>query len=271
MRYGQLKLLLILICISSFDVSAQIRVLTWNIQNFGGSKSTSSINFIADVVDDYDLIALQEIVAGPGGAQAVAKLAEELNRGKWKWDYVISDPTSGNTYKSERYAFLWKTSEVNKVGKPWLEIKFAGLIEREPFYCTFRYKEKEFTMVNFHAIPKKQQPETEIKYFKFLHEEYPQKNLVFIGDFNCVPSRSVFNPLRKKGFISALNGQKTTLKTECKFDKCLASEYDNIWFDTTRVSLQNAEIIPFHQQFPTLKTAREISDHVPVTAVLFFL
>jgi hypothetical protein len=30
-------------------------------------------------VRDYDIIAIQEVVAGYGGAQAVAKLADELN------------------------------------------------------------------------------------------------------------------------------------------------------------------------------------------------
>jgi hypothetical protein len=40
-------------------------------------------------------------------AQAVAKLADELNR-KAKWNYIISDPTVG-AYKTERYAFIWKT------------------------------------------------------------------------------------------------------------------------------------------------------------------
>jgi hypothetical protein len=44
-------------------------------------------------VRDYDIIAIQEVVAGYGGAQAVAKLADELNRKGSKWNYIISDPT----------------------------------------------------------------------------------------------------------------------------------------------------------------------------------
>ncbi len=51
-------------------------------------------------------------MAGYGGAQAVARLADELNRKGTKWDYVISDPTSSSAYKTERYAFIWKTSKV---------------------------------------------------------------------------------------------------------------------------------------------------------------
>lgn len=78
-------------------------------------------------------MALQEVVAGHGGAQAVAKLADELNRKGAKWDYIVSDPTSSSAYKTERYAFLWKTSKVKKIGKAWLEKKYHLEIDREPF------------------------------------------------------------------------------------------------------------------------------------------
>jgi deoxyribonuclease-1-like protein len=54
--------------------------VSWNIQNFGKSKSEVEINFIANTLKNYDIIAIQEVVAGYGGAQAVAKLAAELNR-----------------------------------------------------------------------------------------------------------------------------------------------------------------------------------------------
>ncbi|MBE5322017.1 hypothetical protein IM793_22875 [Pedobacter sp. MR2016-19] len=41
---------------------------------------------MAETVRPYDLIAIQEVVAGYGG-QAVARLADELNRTGQKWDY----------------------------------------------------------------------------------------------------------------------------------------------------------------------------------------
>ena len=80
--------------------------------------------YIAETAKNYDIIAIQEVVAGYGGAQAVARLADELNRKGTKWDYTISDPTSSSAYKTERYAFIWKTSKVKKIGKAWLEQKY---------------------------------------------------------------------------------------------------------------------------------------------------
>ena len=40
-----------------------------------------------------------------------------------KWDYTISNPTTSSAYKTERYAFLWKTSKIKKNWDAWLEQK----------------------------------------------------------------------------------------------------------------------------------------------------
>ena len=241
----------------------QTKLLSWNIENLGSSKSNSEISFIANTLRDIDIVAIQEVVAGDGGAQAVAKLADELNRKGAKWDYTISDPTSSSAYKTERYAFLWKTSKVKKIGKAWLEKKYHLEIDREPYYCTFQYENKQFTVVNFHAITKNMQPETEIKYFKFLPEEYPNLNLIFVGDFNCPQSHTVLNPLKKMGYLPILVNQKTSLKKECVNGDCLASEFDNIFYNT-KIKKLNSGILPFYKNFNSLKEARKISDHIPI-------
>jgi len=254
---------LLLLLISTFCYS-QTKLLSWNIQNLGESKSDKTINYIANTLRDYDIIAIQEVVAGYGGAQAVARLTDELNRKGNKWDYVISDPTRSNPYKTERYAFIWNMNKLKKIGKAWLEKKYQLEIDREPFFCTFQYKNKQFTVVNFHAITKNKQPETEIKYFKFLPEEYPNLNLIFAGDFNCPQSHTVFNPLKKMGYQSILVNQKTSLRQACKNGKCLASEFDNMYYKTSKINIINSGIIPFHKNFNSLKEARIISDHIPI-------
>jgi deoxyribonuclease-1-like protein len=259
------KIFLFLLLLTS-SLFSQTKILSWNLENLGKSKSDIEINFIANTVKDYDIVAIQEVVAVDGGAHTVAKLADELNRKGAQWDFTISDPTSSSAYKTERYAFLWKTSKVKKIGKAWLEKKYHLEIDREPYYCTFQYGNKQFTVVNFHAITKKMQPETEIKYFKFLPDAYPNLNLIFVGDFNCPQSHTVFFPLRKMGFLSVFVNQKTSLKKDCHLLDCLASEFDNIWYDSAKVSLTNSEIIPFYKAFDTLKEARTISDHIPITA-----
>lgn len=258
------KILFFLLITSS--TFSQVKLLSWNLENFGKSKSDSTIRSIAAIVNEYDVIAIQEVVAGYGGAQAVAKLADELNRKGSKWDYAISEPTHSSAHKTERYAFLWKTNKVKKIGQSWLEKKYHLEIEREPFLSTFEYENKQFTVVNFHAITKNKQPETEIKYFRFLPQEYPTLNLIFVGDFNCPQSHTVFNPLRKMGYTSTLIKQKTSLKRECIADKCLASEFDNMYYNKTKIKAIRTGVIPFYQNYNSLKEAREISDHIPIWA-----
>jgi endonuclease/exonuclease/phosphatase family metal-dependent hydrolase len=253
-----------LFCLFIICVQAQTKLLSWNLKDFGASKSEETITFIAQTLRDYDIVALQEIVAGEGGARAVARLAAELNTKGSKWDYTISEPTRSSSYKTERYAFLWKTSKVQKKGDAWLETHYQMEIDREPYLCTFQYGNKQFTIVNFHAITKKMQPETEIKYFKFFPELYPGHNLVFAGDFNCPQLHSVFNPLKKMGYAAVFVNQRTSLRQRCLTDGCLASEYDNIFYRPLELKAINSGVLLFFEAFGNLKLARKVSDHVPI-------
>lgn len=242
----------------------QISICSWNLKNFGKSKSDETIGAIARIVKPFDVVALQEIVAGTAGPQTVAKLVDELNRMGQQWDYAISPPTSGSSYKSERYAFLWKRHKVKRVGEPWLEKKYAQVIEREPYVGRFQVGKKQITIVNFHAITKGAHPEKEIKYFKFFPAIYQKDNLVFCGDFNLPESHSVFTPLKKQGYQSAMVKQKTSLRMRCLQDDCLASEYDNFFFNRHRLQFVSAGILHFYKVYDSLSAARQVSDHVPI-------
>lgn len=260
--------ILIFSLFSSFspEPGKTVSICSWNLMNFGRSKTDAELEFIANTVKDFDVVLIQEVVAqDPGGAQAVGRLGELLNRKGTKWEYRVSDATSGdNSYKRERYAYLWKPAQVTLVGKPWLEIQYTNEIDREPYYASFRAGSQEFTLVNFHAITKSMQPETEIKYFKFLPAEYPKLNLLFCGDFNLPQSHTVFNPLKKMGYLPALTGQKTSLRQACIDDDCLASEFDNFFYYSSRINHVGSGVIHFYRSFPDLTEARKITDHVPV-------
>jgi deoxyribonuclease-1-like protein len=250
-------------------LACQVKFCSWNIANFGQSKSDSEIVFIANTLRDFDVVAIVEVVAGNGGAQAIARLADQLNRMGSKWDYVVSDPTTGSPGRVERYAFLWKPSRVKKTGDAWLEQKYQAEMEREPYLINMVYEDKPFTLGCFHAITKAQQPEKEIKYFKFITEMYQNKNLIFGGDFNCPESHSVFIPVKSQGFKPALSCQKTSLKQECRNGENLASEFDNIFYQTSKNKVEKAGIILFYESFASLQLARRISDHVPVYLEFF--
>jgi endonuclease/exonuclease/phosphatase family metal-dependent hydrolase len=251
-----------------FNVSGLAQPLTlisWNLKDLGNSRDAAEIRVIAETVRNADIIAIQEVVAGDGGAQAVARLVTELNTMGAAWDYVVSNPTISSSYKTERYAFIWKKNRVKLVGRPWLQQgEYAQLIDREPYFATFEVSGKQITVVNFHAITKAKQPETEVKYFKFLPALYPGLKLVFAGDFNLPQSHSVFNPLKGMGYLPALVNQKTSLRQQCLDDGCLTSEFDNIFYKPEHLKVSEKGIIHFYRKVETFEKARLISDHVPV-------
>lgn len=243
-----------------------ILIGSWNLENFGDKKGEQTIEIIADAIKDLDVIAVQEILISKNGAAAVARLADALNRRGYKWNYVISEVTSSeNLQERERYAFLWKAAKVKLVGKPYLAVKFEKEMCREPFMATFEEQGRQFTLVNFHALPKKKQPETEIKYLKLFKDSFQLECMIFLGDFNCPQSHTVFSPLKNNQYKTALTGQKTTLKQECKDGECLASEYDNILYSEKSFRRKSSGIIPFHLQFKgDMAAARKVSDHLPI-------
>lgn len=242
---------------------AQVSLVSWNLKNFGKSKTNEQIEYMANLLCDYDIVAIQEVVTGLAGAQTVAKLVDELNRKGSKWDYVVSDPTKSTGQRSERYAFIWKTKNIKIKGKPFLDPKYETEIEREPYIATFEYKNKEFAVASFHAIPKGSNPEKEIKYLKFFPNEYP-KIRFFLGDFNLPQSNSVFNPLKELGFLPIFKNQKTSLKQECKNGECLANPLDHIFYQESKISVVNKGVILFYKDFENLKEARKLSDHLPI-------
>lgn len=247
--------------------SELIKITSWNIQDLGQSKSNEEIAFMADVLKDFDIVAIQEVVAKhPAGAQKVAQLADELNRKGAKWDYRISDPTkSPSVYMSERYTFLWKTSKIDIVGRAYLDSELETNIYREPYIGKFKLKNEntEFYVVNFHSRKHDDHPELEIQYFKDYPKRLNSSNIIIAGDFNLNENHPVWNDLYQQGFKAALNNKKTTLKRSCNSEGYLSHAIDNMYF-SNGFSLVNSGVIDYIETCINLDSARKISDHLPV-------
>src|SRR5690625_7221865 len=95
---------------------------------------------MAQIMRNFDIVAIQEVVAkDPAGAQAVARLADALNRMGFQWDYQVSDPTqSPSPYIRERYAFLWKPPRVPWFRRARRDQALAKKINRDLLIPPFR-------------------------------------------------------------------------------------------------------------------------------------
>lgn len=252
---------------SDFEDSKTLKIVSWNIRHLGRTKTAEDIYQIANTLRNYDIVAIQEVVAkDPAGAQAVAKIADELNRMGSKWDYQISDPTkSPSVYISERYAFLWKTAKVQMLHRAYLDKELQEIAYREPFIGTFKLKDENtpFYVLNYHARKYYDQPEEEIAHFIDYPKRLNSNRVLIAGDFNLDETHKVWKPFYRNGFKSALQNQRTTLKVKCKNGNYLSHPIDNIYF-TAGIEMITSGSIDIVRSCKNLEQARKISDHLPV-------
>lgn len=239
-----------------------VKVVSWNLYNIGISKDDEEVEFIANMLKRYHIIAIQEISTKLSGPRAVVKLKDELGRKNGSWDYIISDPTVGPG--SERYAYIWRTDLVELSGRPWLVKPLQDKVDREPYMARFKVGENSMLLANFHAVPTSKKPEKEIVHLVDLHRLYRKDNLLIMGDFNLSQKHKAYNTLKQRGYSPILVDQKTSLRRTAIGGDYLAQEYDNLFYDHTVFNLKRSGIIDFVSKFESLKAARQISDHLPI-------
>ncbi|MEZ4887009.1 MAG: endonuclease/exonuclease/phosphatase family protein [Chitinophagales bacterium] len=239
-----------------------VKIVSWNLYNIGISKDDEEVEFIANLLKNYHIIAIQEISTQLSGPRAVVKLNDELSRKSGKWDYIISDPTVGPG--SERYAYLWRTDLVELSARPWLVKPLEDKVDREPFMARFKSGDKTMLLANFHAVPTSKKPENEIQHLVDLHRLYGKDNLLMMGDFNLSQKHEAFNILKQRGYDPILVNQKTSLRRTAINGDYLAQEYDNLFYNNSVFNLKRSGILDFVPKFESLKDAREISDHLPI-------
>lgn len=256
--------------------SPEIKIISWNIRDFGQSRSDEEIAQIAAMIKHADIICIQEVVAGhPGGAQAVGRLAETLARGGFSWDYRISDPTnSPNSHIRERYAFLWKPSRIQLSGRPYLLKTVDAAVHREPYVGVFKAYQTEFLVINYHSRTHEDEGDVEmeeISAITALVDSFGKDNQLWLGDFNLSHDHPCFDALKANGFRPTVRGAKTTLKTTCKEGLYLSSEEDNIFYRLKSLRYKSSRVIDFMASencFLLPEKRKALSDHLPLEIVL---
>ncbi len=248
----------------------ELSIVSWNLKDFGQSRNDEEISLIAKEIKHADIVAIQEVVAKhPGGVQAVARLADQLNRMGSKWDYAYTDPTGdASPYKRERYAFLWKPSKVKLKKTVKLIKQLDRQVCREPALAQFQFRNEIISIINYHAC-------THTKYYPERDEidaitEWIQiqnySNLLWCGDMNLKIDDLAFTKAFNYGFKSALDGHKTSLKKTCKKGNYLSRAEDNVLYKL-RSAIPEGHVIDFisNGECNDVQWKRNsYSDHLPV-------
>lgn len=258
----------------------------WNACNFGKSKLEDSkkknpdgtkkiktlmvrgvgevpvITYMAKIAAPLDFLVIQEVSTSDSGAQAVAKLADELNRTGAKWDYYISDKTTGDG--TERFAILWKTSVVSFFAKPksGLVQGLAEKMDREPLHAQFKVSGKDLHIYSYHLVPTPKNPESEAATIGANKAQFQIGATIMSGDFNL--GHKVLDKYFE-GMLGLTHNTegKTSLKSKGTISDHMAEEYDNI-YSGPGIQVTDSGIFDFVTNVGDLKEARKLSDHAIV-------
>ena len=124
-----------------------VLIASWNIAQFSNKKTSRALQYMADICERFDLVAIQEVKTDLRGLARLQKLLP----GDYK--ILVSDPT-GN---SERMAFLFDQRTVINTGLV-CEIAFSGTIvdpqsfqfNRSPYCASFKAGRFDFTIASVH-------------------------------------------------------------------------------------------------------------------------
>lgn len=181
-----------------------VLIASWNLREFGGSKhggrTKESLFYIAEVIDHFDLVAVQEVRDDLRELDALMSIL-----GSW-WKYVITDVTPGPSGNGERMAFIYDQRKLSFGGlagevSPALIKNEDGMLgspfgfARSPYMVGFRAGWFKFSICTGHLYYGKSRADdpqrlAEMQALVSLLEKRIKsadrwaRNVVLLGDFN---------------------------------------------------------------------------------------
>ena len=168
---------------------------TWNIREFGENRLPESSYYIAEIIDHFDIVVIQEVNSKEiGGLESVLSILGD------NWAYVMSDGVEGSAGGNEAMAFVYNTNKVKFTGLageivlPDNKLMDGVQFARTPFMVSFRAGWFDFKLCTVHIYYGKdtvkgiyQRRLKEIKTvsdFLLKRQESDDVSYILLGDFN---------------------------------------------------------------------------------------
>jgi endonuclease/exonuclease/phosphatase family metal-dependent hydrolase len=226
-------------------------IATWNIRAFDskdyGARSIEAIYYIAQIIERFDIIAIQEVKEDLHGLE---RLMTRLGRDHWR--YIVSDVSEGKPGNRERMAFIYDSRSVNfdsmvgevvippkeiKEGKKIVKYEPQDQLYRTPYMCAFKVGWTNLIMCTVHILygEDKANNEKRTREIAFVadflakrsKERNDYSNLVLLGDFNIFkPKDTTMTAMTDAGFVIDKSLQKLPATNIGK----KARHYDQIAF-----------------------------------------
>jgi len=127
---------------------------SWNIRAFddGVPRMDESYHYIAEIIDHFDICAIQEIKSN---LKPLRRLKSLLGP---SWDFFVSDVSTHKGGNNERMAFIYNTNRVffrNLIGEivlPKEDLIAGEQVARSPFFASFQAGWFKFSLCSTHIV-----------------------------------------------------------------------------------------------------------------------
>jgi len=200
--------------IPSSKLDETINIATWNIREFGKvAREEASIHYIAEIITQFDLIAITEVRDNLGDLKRVLNVLGPY------WDVIYSDYIDDPGGNKERMAFVFDkravvftglAAELDPSRVKTAEGEYLSKINwwRSPYSASFSAGSFDFVLIMAH-IRWGSSTKARLKPLQLLanwiveRRESPyavDKDIILMGDFNITSTRSsLFKAITAKG------------------------------------------------------------------------
>lgn len=197
---------------------------TWNIREFGENRSPESLYYIAEIIDHFDIVVIQEVNSKKlSGLEGVLAILGD------NWSYVMSDGVDGPAGGNEAMVFIYNTNKVKFTGLageivlPDSKLMDGVQFARTPFMVSFRAGWFDFKLCTVHiyygsetvdGIVQRRLKEIQtVSDFLLQRQESDDVSYILLGDFNIPDVNGVyFNALVENRYITKSGKEKSKEK-----------------------------------------------------------
>ncbi len=254
-----------------------VHIATWNVRHLSRHKPLKQLQQIAQVIGEFDLIALQEVRDHRVLKQLKCFLAQEFNFTASALVGRGARNKEQSNVHEEIYAYFYRKTRIRLRGNPSLVLDPHDRFVREPFLAHFEIPafDFDFVLVNIHVVfGKRIDRVEELQQLEHLMDTIDQcvvtARVIVMGDFNMPPAeytlRDRFPLIRPPMSTTIYSNLYDNIwlpsfeKRSCFVEQCGVYRIDHKYFPKTK---------QFNYTTDSAKKARQncsqvLSDHLPV-------
>lgn len=246
-----------------------LSLLTFNIQIFGKTKAGKPevMDILADIIMQYDLIAIQEVRDASG--ESVPKLMEMLTP---NYTYFLG-PREGRSNSKEQYLFIWDSRKFDMIDS-YVFPDEEDWFERNPLAVHFEsYNDGvDFIVINNHIAPSGATEEIPrlINVAVDAKAYFQEDDIILLGDLNA--DGSYYNEeglafqFRDWDVLTKNELNTTVAKSNNTYDRIITNNY----FSQDYADEVGVLYFKDYYDFESLTIEeKHVSDHYPVYIELY--